>query len=69
MTFEEMGEAWYALTLEGTWGTSPGSHLDDRILLGQNAVFLHPKTNLMILQQPTIRVQLSVLIYPSSCFV
>jgi len=43
MTFEEMGEAWYALTLEGTWGASPGSHLDDRILLGQNAVFFAPQ--------------------------
>lgn len=43
MTFEEMGEAWYALTLEGTWGTSPGSHLDDRILLGRNAVFFAPE--------------------------
>ncbi len=43
MTFEEMGEAWYALTLEGTWGASPGSHLDDRILLGQNAVFFAPE--------------------------
>ena len=39
MTFEEMDEAWYALTLEGTWGASPGTHLDDRILLGQNAVY------------------------------
>ena len=42
MTFEEMGEAWYALTLEGTWGSSPGTHLDDRILLGQNAVYFAP---------------------------
>jgi hypothetical protein len=25
--------------LEGTWGASPGTHLDDRILLGQNAVY------------------------------
>ena len=43
MTFEEMGEAWYALTLEGTWGASPGSHIDDRILLGQNAVYFAPQ--------------------------
>ena len=38
-----MGEAWYALTLEGTWGASPGSHIDDRILLGQNAVYFAPQ--------------------------
>ena len=43
ITFEEMSEAWYALTLEGTWGASPGSHFDDRILLGQNAVFFAPE--------------------------
>ncbi|MEC8588755.1 MAG: hypothetical protein VXY35_01210 [Candidatus Thermoplasmatota archaeon] len=43
MTFEEMGEAWYALTLEGTWGASPGPHIDDRILLGQNAVYFAPQ--------------------------
>ena len=43
MTFEEMGEAWYALTLEGTWGSSPGTHVDDRILLGQNAVYFAPE--------------------------
>ena len=43
MTFEEMGEAWYALTLEGTWGSSPGTHFDDRILLGQNAVYFAPE--------------------------
>ena len=43
MNFEEMNEAWYALTLEGTWGSSPGPHLDDRILLGQNAVFFAPQ--------------------------
>jgi len=43
MTFDQLGEAWYALTLEGTWGESPGPHLDDRILLGQNAVFFAPQ--------------------------
>ena len=43
ITFDELGEAWYALTLEGNWGASPGSHLDDRILLGQNAVFFVPQ--------------------------
>ena len=43
MAFDELDEAWYALTLEGTWGASPGSHLDDRILLGQNAVFFAPE--------------------------
>lgn len=43
MTFDELDEAWYALTLEGTWGASPGSHLDDRILLGQNAAFFAPE--------------------------
>ena len=43
MTFDQLGEAWYALTLEGTWGASPGPHLDDRILLGKNAVFFAPQ--------------------------
>ena len=42
MNFDELDEAWYALTLQGTWGASPGTHLDDRILLGQNAVFFVP---------------------------
>ena len=43
ITIEELGQAWYALTLEGTWGASPGPHLDDRILLGQNAVYFSPQ--------------------------
>lgn len=42
MNFDELDEAWYALTLQGTWGASPATHLDDRILLGQNAVFFVP---------------------------
>jgi len=36
-------EAWYALTLEGTWGSSPSTHIDNRIYLGQNAVLFTPK--------------------------
>ena len=34
--------AWYALTLEGTWGSSPSVHHDNRIYIGKNAVLLTP---------------------------
>jgi hypothetical protein len=43
MTFDALTEAWYALTLEGTWGSSPGTHTDNRIYLDQNAVLFTPK--------------------------
>ena len=43
MTLEVLDEAWYALTLEGTWGTSPDVHIDDRIYLDQNAVLFQPE--------------------------
>ena len=46
MTLDELDEAWYALTLEGTWGTSPDVHIDDRIYLGQNAVLFQPEIRL-----------------------
>jgi hypothetical protein len=36
--------AWYALTLEGTWGSSPSVHHDNRIYIGKNAVQLTPST-------------------------
>ena len=42
MPFDELSEAWYALTLEGTWGSSPSTHRDDRISLGTNAVLFSP---------------------------
>ena len=42
MPFDELSEAWYALTLEGTWGSSPSTHRDDRIYLGTNAVLFSP---------------------------
>ena len=42
MSFDELSEAWYALTLEGTWGSSPSTHRDDRIFLGTNAVLFSP---------------------------
>ena len=42
MTFDALTEAWYALTLEGTWGSSPGTHTDNRIYLDQNAVLFTP---------------------------
>ena len=43
MTLDVLDEAWYALTLEGTWGTSPDVHIDDRIYLDQNAVLFQPQ--------------------------
>ena len=43
MTFDALTEAWYALTLEGTWGSSPDTHIDNRIYLDQNAVLFTPK--------------------------
>ncbi len=43
MTLDVVDEAWYALTLEGTWGTSPDVHIDDRIYLDQNAVLFQPQ--------------------------
>ena len=45
MMFDELSEAWYALTLEGTWGSSPSTHRDDRIYLGTNAVLFTPIQN------------------------
>ena len=45
MTLDELSEAWYALTLEGTWGSSPSRHSDDRIYLGTNAVLFAPTQN------------------------
>jgi len=42
MPFDELSEAWYALTLEGTWGSSPSTHRDDRIYLGTNAALFTP---------------------------
>lgn len=43
MTLDVVDEAWYALTLEGTWGTSQDVHIDDRIYLDQNAVLFQPQ--------------------------
>ena len=45
MTPNELSEAWYALTLDGTWGSSPSRHSDDRIYLGTNAVLFTPVQN------------------------
>lgn len=42
LNLESMQEAWYALTLDGTWGSSPGVHTDNRIIIGMNAVFFVP---------------------------
>ena len=39
---DDMKEMWYGLTLEGIWGSSASTHHDDRILLGENAVFFSP---------------------------
>ena len=44
ITFYTLEEGWYALTLEGTWGSSPSTHTDDRIYLGSNAVLFTPST-------------------------
>ena len=44
LNLESMQEAWYALTLDGTWGSSPSIHADDRIYLGMNAVLFTPIT-------------------------
>ena len=37
-----MQEASYALTLDGTWGSSPNTHADNRIYLGKNAMHFTP---------------------------
>ncbi len=42
MTIDVMEEAWYALTLEGVWGSSPSTHHDNRIYLEKNAVLFTP---------------------------
>ncbi|MAR47554.1 MAG: hypothetical protein CMA41_07135 [Euryarchaeota archaeon] len=43
MTIDVAEESWYALTLEGTWGSSPSTHHDNRIYLDKNAVLFTPK--------------------------
>ena len=45
MSPDVLSEAWYALTLDGTWGSSPSRHSDNRILLGTNAVLFTPIQN------------------------
>lgn len=47
MTVNASTSAWYALTLEGTWGSSPSVHHDNRIYIGKNAVLLIPSTEQM----------------------
>lgn len=42
MTIDVVEEVWYALTLEGTWGSSPSTHHDNRIYLDKNAVLFIP---------------------------
>ena len=40
---DEVEQSWYALTLEGTWGSSGHLHLDDRIEANSNAFYLFPQ--------------------------
>ena len=35
--------SWYALTLEGAWGSSSNTHIDDRIEANTNAFYLFPQ--------------------------
>lgn len=43
---DEVEQSWYALTLEGTWGSSGHLHLDDRIEANTNAFYLFPQTEI-----------------------
>lgn len=39
----QVERSWYALTLEGTWGSSSNIHVDDRIEANTNAFYLLPQ--------------------------
>ena len=39
----QLERSWYALTLEGTWGSSTNTHIDDRIEANTNAFYLIPQ--------------------------
>ena len=39
----QLDTSWYALTLEGTWGSSTNTHIDDRIEANTNAIYLIPQ--------------------------
>ena len=43
---DEVERAWYAITLEGTWGSSSSIHIDDRIEANTNAFYLLPEFEL-----------------------
>ena len=40
---DQVERSWYALTLEGTWGSSSNTHTDDRIEANANAFYLLPQ--------------------------
>lgn len=40
---DQLDRSWYALTLEGTWGSSVNTHIDDRIEADTNAIYLIPQ--------------------------
>ena len=40
---DQVERSWYALTLEGTWGSSINTHIDDRIEANTNAFYLLPQ--------------------------
>jgi len=43
---DEVERSWYAITLEGTWGSSSSNHIDDRIEANTNAFYLLPEFEL-----------------------
>ena len=43
---DEVERAWYAITLEGTWGSSSSIHIDNRIEANTNAFYLLPEFEL-----------------------
>ena len=43
---DEVERSWYAITLEGTWGSSSSIHIDDRIEANTNAFYLLPEFEL-----------------------
>ncbi len=42
-SIDQVERSWYALTLEGTWGSSSNTHVDDRIEANTNAFYLLPQ--------------------------
>ncbi|MCH1443152.1 MAG: hypothetical protein L7U53_04695 [Candidatus Poseidoniaceae archaeon] len=43
---DEVERSWYAITLEGTWGSSSSTHIDNRIEANTNAFYLLPEFEL-----------------------